>query len=261
MNAPSKYPTSPSKSSLKDKESLSDVKKLAVLNNLKLSNFGKLSSSNLRKEKSSDSLDKIAKDKRSDSNISGSPAKSRHLLKPIDLLLKEKTKSDGDIAGLERRSRSRSREGRERGRSNSRSEEKTKRRQSLTTIEEHIRTRGATPAISPLEEKVQNHFNIVPSSSSDSKLNNAIIVDDNKDSDTKDNKLKEEKKRSENKERREKRALRRSNSAPRVDKSDNNKNSQPDYLTPVPPLDLNQKVPKPPDQGSAPKKNLVYSAR
>ncbi|XP_060587289.1 uncharacterized protein LOC132742817 [Ruditapes philippinarum] len=261
MNAPSKYPTSPSKSSLKDKESLSDVKKLAVLNNLKLSNFGKLSSSNLRKEKSSDSLDKIAKDKRSDSNISGSPAKSRHLLKPIDLLLKEKTKSDGDIAGLERRSRSRSREGRERGRSNSRSEDKTKRRQSLTTIEEHIRTRGATPAISPLEEKVQNHFNIVPSSSSDSKLNNAIVVDDNKDSDTKDNKLKEEKKRSENKERRERRALRRSNSAPRVDKSDNNKNSQPDYLTPVPPLDLNQKVPKPPDQGSAPKKNLVYSAR
>ena len=260
MNAPSKYPTSPSKSSLKDKESLSDVKKLAVLNNLKLSNFGKLSSSNLRKEKSSDSLDKIAKDKKSDSNISGSPAKSRHLLKPIDLLLKEKTKSDGDIAGLERRSRSRSREGRERGRSNSRSEDKTKRRQSLTTIEEHIRTKGAAPAISPLEEKVQNSFNIVPSSSSDSKQSNAIVVD-NKDSDNKDNKFKEEKKRSENRERRERRGVRRSNSAPRVDKSENLQNSQPDLHTPVPPLDLNQRVPKPPDQGSAPKKNLVYSAR
>ncbi|XP_045167204.2 uncharacterized protein LOC123530491 [Mercenaria mercenaria] len=256
MNAPSKYPTSPSKSSLKDKESLSDVKKLAVLNNLKLSGFGKLSSSTLRKEKSSDSLDKIAKDKKSDGNVTGSPAKSRHLLKPIDFLLKEKTKSDGDIAGLARRSRSRSRDSKERGRSNSRSEDKVRRRQSLSTIDENIRTRGATPTISPLEENFQNNFNNVPSSS---KQSNAIV--DNKDIDVKDNKLKDEKKLADDKERRERRSKRRSNSAPRVERNENIKNSQPELLTPVPPLDLNQKVPKPPDQGTAPKKNLVYSAR
>lgn len=256
MSIPSKYPTSPSKSSLKDKESLSDVKKLAVLNNLKLSGFGKLSSS-IRKERSSDSLDKIAKDKPVDSNITGSPSKSRHLLKPIDLLLKEKTKSDGDIAGSERRSRSRSREGRERGRSNSRTEEKTRRRQSLTTIDEHIRTRGATPAISPLEERVQNSDNIVPSSGSGIEQNNAIIYA----TDNKDNKMLEERKHSEEKGKKEKRSRRRSSSAPRVEKNENNKNAEPELLTPVPPLELNQKVPKPPGQGTAPKKNLVYSAR
>lgn len=257
MSVPSKYPTSPSKSSLKDKESLSDVKKLAVLNNLKLSGFGKLSSS-IRKERSSDSLDKIAKDKQTDSNITGSPSKSRHLLKPIDLLLKEKTKSDGDIAGSERRSRSRSREGRERGRSNSRTEEKSRRRQSLTTIEEHIRTRGATPAISPLEEKVQNSDNIVPSSSSGLVQNNAMV---NNNISSKDNRILDEKKQSEDRGKKEKRSRRRSNSAPRTEKNENVKNSEPELLTPVPPLELNQKVPKPPDQGTAPKKNLVYSAR
>ncbi|KAL4238551.1 Tau-tubulin kinase 2 [Mactra antiquata] len=256
MNSPSKYPSSPSKSSLKDKESLSDVKKLAVLNNLKLSGFGKLSSSSLRKERSSDSLDKLVNDRKSDSNVaSSSPSKSRHLLKPIDLLLKEKTKSDGDIAGSERRSRSRSREGRERGRSNSRSDDKTKRRQSLTTIEEHIRSR-ASPAISPLEERVNDVA--LPSSSSGSKLNDSI---DKINSDIKDNRKCEDNKYSEERERdrRERRSKRRSNSTSRVERSD--KHVDPDFLVPVPPLELNQKVPKPPGQGTAPKKNLVYSAR
>lgn len=261
INIPSKIPTSPSKSSLKDKESLSEIKKLAVLNNLKLSSFGKLSGSKLRKERSSDNLDKIAKDKKFDiNNVNGSPSKTRHLLKPIDSLLKEKTKSDGDIAGSERRSRSRSREGRERGRSNSRSEDKTKRRQSLSTIDEHIRTRGVVPLVSPLAEKTLNNDHTVPSSNSGSQQNNAIIASINIDN--RDNRKHEENKNPEEKERRERKSKRRANSASRIEKNENTKNAEQQLLAPVPPLDLNnQKVPKPPCQGTAPKKNLVYSAR
>lgn len=265
MSIPSKYPTSPSKSSLKDKESLSDVKKLAVLNNLKLSGFGKLSSSSLRKERSSDSLDKLFKEKKTSSegnSPSGSPSKSRHLLKPIDLMLKEKTKSDGDIAGNERRSRSRSREGKDRGRSSSRSEDKTRRRQSLSTIDENTRMRG-TPTISPLEEQVLVDNNIVPGSSSSQ---NGEVIDQKRfkgrdtSSDGKERvkKSKEDSKAPEEKERRERKERRRSSSASH---QENQKNLEPVLHSPVPPLDLNQKVPKPPAPGSAPKKNLVYSAR
>lgn len=262
MNKPIKYPPSPSKSSLKDKDSLSEVKKLAVLNNLKLSGFGKLSSSTLRKERSSDSLDKILKEKKPSSennSPSGSPAKSRHLLKPIDLMLKEKTKSDGDIAGSERRSRSRSREGKDRGRSSSRSEDKTKRRQSLTTIEEN--TRSQTPGVSPLEEQVLNN-NLVPSAS-DSFNNDTQIAKSKSSAGNKEKttKSKEEMKSPEEKEKRERKERKRSSSAPRNEKQENQRNLEPVLPSPVPPLDLNQKVPKPPAPGSAPKKNLVYSAR
>lgn len=270
MSIPSKYPTSPVKSSLKDKESLSDVKKLAVLNNLKLSGFGKLSSSSLRKERSSDSLDKLLKNKKMSAESSspgGSPSKSRHLLKPIDYLLKEKTKSDGDIAGTERRSRSRSRDGKERGRSSSRSEDKTRRRQSLSTIEENGRAR-ASPTISPLEEKVLN--DIVPNNIGT--LNGETIdkdrinkskppISDVIDTKEKHKKSKEDGRLPEEKEKREKKERKRSSSTSVLDKQENHRDSEPVLHSPVPPLDLNQKVPKPPAPGSAPKKNLVYSAR
>lgn len=258
MSVPPKYPSSPSKSALKDKESLSDIKKLAVLNNVKLSAFGKLSSSTLRKERSSDSLDKILKDKKSDSATS-SPSKSRHLLKPIDLLLKEKTKSDGDIAGTERRSRSRSREGRERGRSSSRSEDKSRRRQSLTTIEEHIRTSGTTPTVSPLEENENNIAQSVSSNVINASLLSTATLENSK-SVIKTNGKEPDSKVPEEKEKKEKRTKRRSNSSSRVEKSENSKHAESELL-PVPPLDLNQKVPKPPEQGAAPKRSLVYSAR
>ncbi|KAH3846287.1 hypothetical protein DPMN_088586 [Dreissena polymorpha] len=266
VNVPSKIPSSPSKSSLKDKESLSDVKKLAVLNNLKLTQFGKISSS-LKKERSSDSLDKILKEKKtSDSNSPGaSPSKSRHLLKPIDLLLKEKTKSDGDIAGADRRSRSRSRDGKDRGRSSSRSEDKSRRRQSLTTIDEHIRSK-ASPAFSPLEEKsIQSNENngnqavLSPKVEVNGTLSNDSGIHQSSKDTSKENIISKAKddKSPEERDKREKRR-KRSNSAPRTD---NHKNSEPVFDAPVPPLDLNQKVPKPPGMGSAPKKSLVYSAR
>ena len=275
MNVPSKYPTSPSKSSLKDKESLSDVKKLAVLNNLKLSGFGKLSSSSLRKERSSDNLDKIFKDKKmasEGSSPSGSPSKTRHLLKPIDFLLKEKTKSDGDIAGSDRRSRSRSREGKERGRSTSRTEDKTRRRQSLSTIEEHTRARG-TPTTSPLQEQVLINNNIVPTTSA---IQNGESSESKKDAKNTANKQspshhwrersrksKEDKviDEAKEKERAERRERRRSSSGNRRENQKNAAVADIGLHSPVPPLDLNQKVPKPPAPGGAPKKNLVYSAR
>ncbi|WAR18408.1 LOW QUALITY PROTEIN: ASATR-like protein [Mya arenaria] len=260
VNVP-KIHTSPSKSSLKDKESLSDIKKLAVLNNLKLTQFGKISSS-IRRERSSDSLDKILKEKKStDSNSPGSsPAKSRHLLKPIDLLYKEKTKSDGDIAGLDRRSRSRSREGRDRGRSSSRSEDKSKRRQSLTTIEEQ-RSR-ASPVCSPLQE-ANNDRTLLGVENLTPRQNGTALDNKQHDSDNnnKEKSLKaKEEKSPEEKDKKERKARKRSSSAPR-DKQEKGRNSEPVFDTPVPPLDLNQKVPKPPGMGSAPKKNLVYSAR
>ena len=260
INAP-KLPSSPSKSSLKDKESLSDIKKLAVLNNLKLTQFGKISSS-MKKERSSENLDKILSDKKSDtSSPGGSPAKTRHLLKPLDFLLKEKTKSDGDIAGNDRRSRSRSRDGKDRGRSSSRSDEKSRRRQSLTTIEEH---RSKAPAFSPLLESVLNVDKLGNGTNGVSVKQNGVTPDNNKiitsNSNAKDkpSKPKDDKTQEEAPEKRERKSRKRSSSAPR----EKQENVQPSDQEPiVPPLDFNQKVPKPPGLGSAPKKNLVYSAR
>ena len=253
MNIPSKYPSSPSKSSLKDKESLSDVKRLAVLNNLKLSAFGKqLSGSNLRKERSSDSLDKLLKEKTKDSinSPNSSPSKSRHLLRPIDLVLKEKTKSDGDIAGSERRSRSKSREDRDRGRSSSRSDDKKIRRQSLSTIEEQIKA-VSSPTVSPLQEKSIINDDAVPPGTKPSALNNIETNVKNAAEDLIEKKEKKQKKRSSSASRAEKREM------------EKQKNVEQSNNTPVPPLELNapSRVPKPPAPGSAPKKNLVYSAR
>ncbi|KAL3873107.1 hypothetical protein ACJMK2_036264 [Sinanodonta woodiana] len=124
INSPSRYPGSPSKASLKDKESLSDVKKLAVMNQLKLT--GK----HLRKEKKLEKERKLYKE----SSRKESPSRSKLSLKPFDSSVKERTKSDGEIA--------KSKVGK--------SEDKN-RRQSLTTIEENIRAK-MSPGVSPLEE-------------------------------------------------------------------------------------------------------------
>ena len=249
ISAPLKYPSSPSKSSLKDKESLSDVKKLAVLNNLKLSGFGiKLSGTNLRKERSSDSLDKILREKQKESNSQGSPSKSRHLLKPLDFALKEKNKSESDLAGLERKARSRTlnKEEREKGRSGSLSDAKTKnRRQSLSTIEEHINKSLVSPSVTPVaEEKPICNDEPVPSASNTSVKNEKVSEEKVKE--------KKESKRP---------SKRRSSSASRAEKRENSKTSESVQFMPVPPLELNSRVPKPPTAGSAPTRNLVYSSR
>ena len=249
ISAPLKYPSSPSKSSLKDKESLSDVKKLAVLNNLKLSGFGiKLSGSNLRKERSSDSLDKLLREKQKENTSQGSPSKSRHLLKPLDFALKEKNKSEGDLAGLERKARSRSsnKDDKDRGRSGSLSDAKTKsRRQSLSTIEEHFNKSLVSPSVTPVaEEKPICNDAPMPSASNTS-------VKNEKPSEEKIKEKKESRRPSK----------RRSSSASRAEKREASKNSESNQFAPVPPLELSSRVPKPPTAGSAPTRNLVYSSR
>ena len=293
ISAPLKYPSSPSKSALKDKESLSDVKKLAVLNNLKLSGFGmKLSGTNLRKERSSDSLDKLLKDKQTENVNQSSPSKSRHMLKPLDFALREKNKSEGDLAGIERKARSRSRDEKERGRSGSLSEAKIKnRRQSLSTIEEHMNKVHASPTVTPVVEEnpicnndivpsprnrsVKNDkIHVVPSlsnttissekivpSASNSSVNNDKTMTSASNTSVKSNKASDEKVREKKESKRP--SKRRSSSASRVEKRERemSKTLEPVQFTPVPPLELSSRVPKPPTAGSAPTRNLVYSSR
>lgn len=288
ISAPLKYPSSPSKSSLKDKESLSDVKKLAVLNNLKLSSFGmKLSGTNLRKERSSDNLDKLLKDKQKENSNHGSPSKSRHMLKPLDFALREKNKSESDLAGIERKARSRtlSRDEKERGRSGSLSEAKTKhRRQSLSTIEEHINKVHASPTVTPVvEENPICNSETVPSPSNTSVKNDKITpsvshtsvkndkitpsvsntsVNNDKTLTSTSNTLVHEDKGKEKKESKRS-SKKRSSSASRIEKRERelSKTLESVPLTPVPPLELSSRVPKPPTAGSAPTRNLVYSSR
>ena len=296
-SAPLKYPSSPSKSALKDKESLSDVKKLAVLNNLKLSGFGiKLSGSNLRKERSSDSLDKLLKEKQKENANQSSPSKSRHMLKPLDFALREKNKSESDLAGIERKARSRSREEKERGRSGSLSEAKIKsRRQSLSTIEEHINNKvHASPTVTPVVEEnpicnrdlvpsprntsvtniTNDRIQAVPSlsnttitsgnlapSASNSSVNNEKTLTSASNTSVKSVKGPDEKVREKKESKRP--SKRRSSSASRAEKREreSSKTLEPVQFTPVPPLELSSRVPKPPTAGSAPTRNLVYSSR
>ena len=291
ISAPLKYPSSPSKSSLKDKESLSDVKKLAVLNNLKLSSFGKLSGSNLRKERSSDSLDKILKEKQKENSAHGSPSKSRHLLRPLDFALREKNKSESDLAGIERKARSRTlnKEEKERGRSGSLSESKKSRRQSLSTIEEHINRVHASPTVTPVaEENPICNIEAVPSASntsvktekavtstsnislkndkpvtnsSNTSVKNEKTIQSASNTSVKNDKVSEERVREKKESKRS--SKKRSSSASRVEKRERELSKTLDsyQLNPVPPLELSSRVPKPPTAGSAPTRNLVYSSR
>ena len=296
-SAPLKYPSSPSKSALKDKESLSDVKKLAVLNNLKLSGFGiKLTGSSLRKERSSDSLDKLLKEKQKENVNQSSPSKSRHMLKPLDFALREKNKSESDLAGIERKARSRNREEKERGRSGSLSEAKIKsRRQSLSTIEEHINNKvHASPTVTPVVEEnpicnrelvpsprnttvtnvTNDRVQVVPSlsnttitsekvvpSASNSSVNNDKTLTSASNTSVKSVKAPDEKVREKRESKRP--SKRRSSSASRAEKRERemSKTLEPVQFTPVPPLELSSRVPKPPTAGSAPTRNLVYSSR